>query len=310
LLKPLDIINIEVGVVNTSFIVTFNRPHNFDFATTPNIPIAIFNIVGTGNLAALNNDPWTANEDNINNNPNSILVIVPSTTGTYVSGGIVTPDTLTIPSIIGAENWVYDYYNYLSCKLEYTENLGLDILGIDNKLGQFVMTIGTNNNIRTGEYLNFTGFGGLTIGNKYVKKIAYNKIKLYNDEKLKTPYVNANTYTSGGVITRTSTLRSALPYPSDFKNDVYQPTPRYPLFETNENRLKIYPNEGITQTKYVLDYIKQFYEIDVENNTTDLHYYYNALFCTKIIERSAQMFFAMVSSGEDIQIGNVIGGNL
>jgi hypothetical protein len=101
-----------------------------------------------------------------------------------------------------------------------------------------------------------------------------------------------------------------LPYPSDFKNDVYQPTPRYPLFETNENRLKIYPNEGITQTKYVLDYIKQFYEIDVENNTTDLHYYYNALFCTKIIERSAQMFFAMVSSGEDIQIGNVIGGNL
>jgi hypothetical protein len=310
LLKPLEIVNIEVGVVNTSFIVTFNRPHNFDFATTPNIPIAIFDIVGTGNLEALNNDPWTANEDNINNNPNSILVIVPSTTGTYVSGGIVIPDTLTIPSIIGAENWVYDYYNYLSCKLEYTESLGLDILGIDNKLGQFVMTIGTNNNIRTGEYLNFTGFGGLTIGNKYVKKIAYNKIKLYNDEKLKTPYVNANTYTSGGVITRTSTLRSALPYPSDFKNDVYQPTPRYPLFETNENRLKIYPNEGITQTKYVLDYIKQFYEIDVENNTTDLHYYYNALFCTKIIERSAQMFFAMVSSGEDIQIGNVIGGNL
>ena len=309
LLKPLDIINIEVGVVNTSFIVTFNRPHNFDFAANPNIPIAIFGIVGTGVLESLNDDSWTANEDTLTNNPNSILVPIPATTGTYVSGGIVTPDTIN-PINIGAENWVYDYYNYLSCKLEYTENLGLDILGVDNKLGQFVMTIGTNNNIRTGEYLNFTGFGGLTIGNKYVKKIAYNKIKLYNDEKLKTPYVNANTYTSGGVITRTSTLRSALPYPSDFKNDVYQPTPRYPLFETNENRLKIYPNEGITQTKYVLDYIKQFYEIDVENNTTDLHYYYNALFCTKIIERSAQMFFAMVSSGEDIQIGNVIGGNL
>ena len=310
LLKPLEIVNIEEGVLNTSFIVTFNRPHNFDFVATPNIPIAIFGIVGTGNLAALNDDPWVASEDTINNNPNSILVAVPSTTGTYVSGGIVTPDTLTIPSIIGAENWVYDYYNYLSCKLEYTENLGLDILGVDNKLGQFVITIGANNNIRTGEYLDFTSFGGLTIGKKYVKKIAYNKIKLYNDEKLKTQYVNANTYTSGGVITRTSNLRTAFPYPSDLKNDVYPPTPRYPLFETNENRLAIYPTQGITQTKYVLDYIKRFYEIDVTNNVTDIYYYYNALFCTKILERSAQLFYAMVSSGEDIQIENVIGGNL
>jgi hypothetical protein len=317
LLKPLDIIKIEYQTVDDSdyLLITFNRPHNFDFDTYPSgIKIAFYDIVGTGDFSALNNTSVIVTEDTITNNPNAVKHFLASTTSaTYTRGGIAIPDNITIPppnlNALGG-NWVYDYYNYLSCKLEYTENLGLEILGIDNKLGQFVMTIGTNNNIRTGEYLNFTGFGGLTIGNKYVKKIAYNKIKLYNDEKLKTPYVNVNTYTSGGVITRTSTLRSALPYPSDFKNDVYLPTPRYPLFETNENRLKIYPNEGITQTKYVLDYIKQFYEIDVENNTTDLHYYYNALFCTKIIERSAQMFFAMVSSGEDIQIGNVIGGNL
>lgn len=314
LLKPLEIVNIEVGVTNTSFIITFNRPHNFDFVTYPTgVPIAIYDVVGTSIISGLNNTAWVVKEDTINNNPNAVILEIPSTAGVYTSGGIVVPDNITIPPIdanaLGG-NWVYDYYNYLSCKLEYTENLGLDILGVDNKFGQFVITIGANNNIRTGEYLDFTSFGGLTIGKKYVKKIAYNKIKLYNDEKLKTKYVNANTYTSGGVITRTSKLRTAFPYPSDLKNDVYPPTPRYPLFETNENRLAIYPNEGITQTKYVLDYIKRFYEIDVTDNVTDIYYYYNALFCTKILERSAQLFYAMVSSGEDIQIENVIGGNL
>lgn len=314
LLKPLEIVNIEVGVTNTSFIITFNRPHNFDFVTYPTgVPIAIYDVVGTSIISGLNNTAWVVKEDTINNNPNAVILEIPSTAGVYTSGGIAVPDNITIPPIdvnaLGG-NWVYDYYNYLSCKLEYTENLGLDILGVDNKFGQFVITIGANNNIRTGEYLDFTSFGGLTIGKKYVKKIAYNKIKLYNDEKLKTKYVNANTYTSGGVITRTSKLRTAFPYPSDLKNDVYPPTPRYPLFETNENRLAIYPNEGITQTKYVLDYIKRFYEIDVTDNVTDIYYYYNALFCTKILERSAQLFYAMVSSGEDIQIENVIGGNL
>jgi hypothetical protein len=309
LLKPLDIVSgaavYNGGTFLTTLAITFNRPHLISVGSGQAVLMTPINLLGTGDVAYWQSldgvayeavDEYTLEIERFGDHTATL------TSGQYFISG--TNDT------ISANYNVYDYYNYLSCKLEYTENLGLDILGIDNKLGKFVMTIGTNNNIRTGEYLNFTGFGGLTIGNKYVKKIAYNKIKLYNDEKLKTPYVNANTYTSGGVITRTSTLRSALPYPSDFKNDVYQPTPRYPLFETNENRLKIYPNEGITQTKYVLDYIKQFYEIDVENNTTDLHYYYNALFCTKIIERSAQMFFAMVSSGEDIQIGNVIGGNL
>jgi hypothetical protein len=309
LLKPLDIVSgaavYNGGTFLTTLTITFNRPHLISVGSGQTVLMTPINLLGTGDVAywqSLDGDAYEAVDEYTLEIERFGDHTATLTSGQYFISG--TNDT------ISANYNVYDYYNYLSCKLEYTENLGLDILGIDNKLGQFVMTIGTNNNIRTGEYLNFTGFGGLTIGNKYVKKIAYNKIKLYNDEKLKTPYVNANTYTSGGVITRTSTLRSALPYPSDFKNDVYQPTPRYPLFETNENRLKIYPNEGITQTKYVLDYIKQFYEIDVENNTTDLHYYYNALFCTKIIERSAQMFFAMVSSGEDIQIGNVIGGNL
>lgn len=317
LLKPLEIVNIEYRTVGDDnfILITFNRPHNFDFTTYPTgIPIAIYDVVGTGDFLALNNTAITITEDDIDDNPNSVkYFIADPTSATYTSGGIVVPDNITIPPIdanaLGG-NWVYDYYNYLSCKLEYTENLGLDILGVDNKFGQFVITIGANNNIRTGEYLDFTSFGGLTIGKKYVKKIAYNKIKLYNDEKLKTKYVNANTYTSGGVITRTSKLRTAFPYPSDLKNDVYPPTPRYPLFETNENRLAIYPNEGITQTKYVLDYIKRFYEIDVTDNVTDIYYYYNALFCTKILERSAQLFYAMVSSGEDIQIENVIGGNL
>lgn len=308
LLKPLSVVSgvavYDVGDFLTTLTITFNRPHLISVGgqaalMTPN------GLTGTGNVSywqSLVGEAYTAVDEY------TLEIIRFGDETATITGGeyyvIGTNDA------ISANYNVYDYYNYLSCKLEYTENLGLDILGVDNKLGQFVITIGANNNIRTGEYLDFTSFGGLTIGKKYVKKIAYNKIKLYNDEKLKTQYVNANTYTSGGVITRTSNLRTAFPYPSDLKNDVYPPTPRYPLFETNENRLAIYPNEGITQTKYVLDYIKRFYEIDVTNNVTDIYYYYNALFCTKILERSAQLFYAMVSSGEDIQIENVIGGNL
>lgn len=294
LLKPLHITNI-VFVSGTTYQVFFDRPHNFSFVSgTENIT---FRGVLGGTYTNLNGQTYGASDATTSIDTSVLITVGSVLTGTY---------TLTSGEVYG-DYWIWDYYHLLAVSCVSLKDLRATIKNV-RTAPSLELTIGTNN-IRTGEYLRFSGFGGLTgINNqyKYVKKISERKIKLYDDVALTVPTVVVGTYTSGGKIERKHD-RYCEPLTSDQKISYYQPTELFPLYESNENRLACYTSEQdvdpfITSINYFVDYITVQANIDITNNTIDLLQTYNQEMCRMIIEKAATYFFAFNTSAEDIQI--------
>lgn len=296
LLKPLHVSNI-VNTTGNIYRITFDRAHNFDFVNFPTISITFSGVAG-GTYTTLNGNTYSASVDGVSTT--SCLITVTGLSGTY---------TLNTGESTGSY-WLSDYYHLLATSLECLKNLNVTIVKV-NTAGGCLITIGTNN-IRTGEYLKFSGFGGLTglSGYKYVKKVGERQIRLYDDVGLTTQTTVTGTYTSGGIIERTHN-EYCEPLLSDQKISAYQATEHFPLYESNENRLSCYSsdmntNSYITNTKYYVDYITVQANIDIADNTTDLLQTYNQEMCRMIIEKAALLFFATNTSGEDVQITEVI----
>jgi len=290
LLKPLIIASAQIQV-NPS--ITFDRPHNL----LAGVPIVITGVSGlTGTITTYSVT-----------NAYTISITGYTSTGTYVPlSGYATSASY----IIG------DYYHLLAVQYQSRVNLGLSILNKVTNSNLTVLTIPSNNNIRTGEYLYMSGGIFDEDVYVYVEKIAYNKIKLYGDAGLKYPITNANPswYLPNWSIYRTY-YRYADPLNSDQKIDVYYSDYFYPLYQVNNNRLSIVPyNEvgiedaNVSDLKYVVDYVRTYPPIDLENNVYDLHQDFNAKFIDKMIEYATLKFNALTSSGEDVQITEVIGG--
>ena len=294
LLKPLHISNI-VNVSGNDYQIFFDRPHNFNFASG-NVDITFSGVAG-GTYTSLNGQTYGASDALTSIDTSVIITVVAPFTGTY---------TLNSGQVTG-NSWIWDYYHLLAVSAVTMKNLQVAIKSVKTA-PSLELTIGTNN-IRTGEYLKFSGFGGLTgINNqfKYVKKIAERKIKLYNDAALTVPTTVTGTYTSGGVIERMYD-RYCEPLTSDQKISAYQATELFPLYESNENRLVCYASEQdvdplITPVNYYVDYITVQADIDITNDTIDLLQTYNQEMCGMIIEKAAAYFFALNTSTEDIQI--------
>lgn len=291
LLKPLHISNI-VNTSGNDYQVFFDRPHNLDFTSgTVNITFS-----GVQGFTTLNGQTYGASDALTSIDTSVMITTLAPLTGTYV---------LNSGEVIG-DTWIWDYYHLLAVSAVTYKDLRISIKAV--KTPAFELTIGTNN-IRTGEYLRFSGFGGLTgINNqfKYVKKIAERKIKLYDDAALTIPTTVTGTYTSGGKIERMYD-RYCEPLTSDQKISAYQATELFPLYESNENRLICYTSEQdvnpfITPVNYYVDYITVQANIDITNDTTDLLQTYNQEMCRMIIEKAAAYFFALNTSAEDVQI--------
>lgn len=292
LLKPLHITNI-VNTSGNNYQVFFNRPHNFDFTSgTVNI---IFN--GVQGFTALNGQTYGASDASTDITTSVMITTASPLTGTYI---------VNSGEAIG-DSWIWDYYHLLAVSAVTYKDLRVAIKGVKSS-PSLELTIGTNN-IRTGELLKFSSFGGLTgINNqsKYVKKIAERKIKLYEDAALTIPTTVTGAYTSGGKIERMYD-RYCEPLTSDQKISAYQATELFPLYESNENRLVCYTSEQdvnpfITPVNYYVDYITVQANIDITNDTTDLLQTYNQEMCRMIIEKAAAYFFAFNTSTEDVQI--------
>jgi len=152
--------------------------------------------------------------------------------------------------------------------------------------------------------------------NVYVEKVAYNKIKLYGDAALKYPITDANPqwYLPNWSIYRTYS-RYADPLNPDQKVDVYRSNFYYPLYQSSDNNLsvEVYDKHkrvdtNVAPTAFMVDYVRTFPPIDLENNTYDIHQDFNAKFCDKIIEYAALKFQAFTSATEDAQLTEIIGG--
>ena len=290
LLKPLHITNIQNPLGNI-YVITFDRPHNFNFSSGT-VNITFSGVQGYSGLNGLTFPAYAGTTPN-----KCFLNLSSPLTGTYVpNSGQVTGDS-----------WIWDYYHLLAISVVTLKDLRVS-LKIVKTSPSVELTIGTNN-IRTGEYLKFSGFGGLTGLNdqfKYVKKIAERKIKLYEDSALTIPTIVTGTYTSGGKIERMHD-RYCEPLTSDQKISAYQATELFPLYESNENRLVCYTSQQdvdpfITPVNYYVDYITVQADIDITNDTIDLLQTYNQEMCRMIIEKAAAYFFAFNTDTTDIQI--------
>ncbi len=293
LLKPLHILTIT-NVSGNIYQVVFDRPHNIDFTTFPTVDVTFNGVVG-GTYTNLNGNTYAAVVD-VSLPLTAIRVTQSGITGTYTAGsGEATGDY-----------WLYDYYHLLAVRLDSLKNLNLVIKKV--VLGTTCrITVGTNN-LRTGERLYFESFGGLSglSGYKYIKKIGERQIAIYNDENLSVATTVTGTYTSGGIIKR-KYERYCEPLLSDQKISTYQATELFPLYETNDNRLACYSSEQNTNSyieniNYSADYITVQANIDITDDTTDLLQTYNQEMCRMIIEIAAELFYAVNTSGEDIQI--------
>lgn len=294
LIKPLQITTVVLSS-GTTFNITFDRPHNLPATWTGSVLIE--NIEGSLLFANLNGER----------------------TGTYVSASVI---SVTVAGITGTHtagtgqvssldnSWCSDYYHLLAISLECLKNLNVNIVSVNNR-GGCLITLGTHN-IRSGERLKFSSFGGLTglTGYKYVSKIGERKIRIYDDISLTIQTTVTGTYTSGGIIERTHNEYCEYDI-SDTKIDSDQATEHFPLFDANSNRLRCYSslrneNTYITNTKYFVDYIIKQAEIDIEDNAYDILQIYNQEFCRMIIERAALMFFAINTSQENVQIAPIL----
>lgn len=297
LIKPLHISSIT-NVSGNIFQVVFDRPHNIDFVTFTSIDIT-FNGVEGGTYTNLNGNTYSAIVD----------PTFPTTAVRITQAGLSGTYTLNTGEVTSTY-WCSDYYHLLSISLECLKNTNTTIVGV-NVAGGCLITLGTNN-IRNGERLKFSSFGGLTglTGYKYVKKIGERKIRIYDDVNLTTQTTVTGTYTSGGIIERTHNEYCEYDV-SDQKISTYPPTEHFPLFEANGNRLRCYSslrNESpyVTNIKYYVDYIIRQAQIDIEDNTTDLLQTYNQEMCRMIIERAALMFFAINTDVEDVQLAPAV----
>lgn len=294
LIKPLHISSIT-NVSGNIFQVVFDRPHNIDFVTFTSVDIT-FNGVEGGAYINLNGNTYSAIAD----------TSLPLTAVRITQSGLSGTYTLNTGEVTG-DYWLSDYYHFLSAKVKVKKNTRINVEGFQNTTPAKTVIVG-NNNIRKGELLNFSSFGGLTglSGDKYVDKIGDWKIMIYDDKELTNPTTITGTYTSGGTISRYFE-KSVQPLPSDQEIDSFEASELFPMYKTVSNKLVCYTSEmnqntDITQQKYYVDYITTASEIDTTNDTYDLLQIYNMTMINSIIEESAIEFYKIVSNETNIKI--------
>lgn len=296
LLKPLIIVSVSIG---TNAVITFDRPHNL----AANTPIVVSGVQGT-----------SASVMNVTISSYTILNAYAITTTIDTTGLTYTSGT---GKAISEGYLIDDYYHLLAIELYCKQALSVSILAKKTNNVETILTISSSNNIRTGEMFYMVGNDLNDEIDVYVKKTAYNKIKLYTDAGLTIPIVNSpdNMFQASWTISRYLS-RYADPLNSDQKIDTYKSTAYFPLSEVTENQLSIelykpYQNQldtSVTQLNYIVDYVTTLPEIDLENNVYDIYQIHNANFYDRLIEYAALKFQAVTSSGEDVQITEVIGG--
>jgi hypothetical protein len=291
LIKPLHILAISNNVPQSRYEITFDRPHNLDFVNNNSFELVFSNIQGVS-ISGLQTVTQGANDSTV-----------------YLSA---TPSGIHVANTGEAtgEEWISDYYHLLAVESRHEHKLSTKIKSVTNNLYTDIV-LGFDNNIRKGEKLRFqmVGAGG-NWGDKYVNKLTPNKIRLYNDSELKIPFQVSGTFVPLGSIYR-PLKRYCEPLLSDSKISHYGATPYFPLYQLSQNELKCYQSKdendpNINQLQYVADYITTQAEIDITDNSKDLLQVYNMNMCNSIIEKAAELFFAVNTGSEDIQIVEAI----
>ena len=191
-----------------------------------------------------------------------------------------------------SETIASDYYHLLSIRCDSQESVNTSCSAVKNG-SPCVITL-TSNNIRTGEKLYISPLDEYL----YAKKINAQKVALYEDENLTTPYTSVSlTVNDFDGIYRVLS-KYATPYVSDRKISVFGvPSSYNPKYEVSQYSIKLYPSNLVIGRVY-MDYISLPVEIDLTNQYIDYSIYYNPNFLNHLVDETAKMIAQIVSNPE------------
>lgn len=281
---------INVGIVpissvvvasGTTYTITFLWAHHLGTG----VAIAISEVLGTtaanGSYSLVTGVP-TAGQYAIVNST-TITVGVASATGTYTANtGVMTNSNIAT-----------DYLHLLTAKVVFEQSTKFTVNDA-TFASPIKLTINENNNLRSTEKIKVSGVGGNTNANatSFIKKGKLKEMYLYSNEELTTAVAGNAAYTSGGTLKRV-VESYCKPQESDRKIDYYKATVKFPLIETTQKQLMVYPKDKGAVTMYI-DYITtETRELKVDS-TIDFELYYNRTFLDKVVNRATQNFANMV----------------
>jgi len=289
-LKPLRILSVSVPLSNT-YRIKFDRPHNFP-TTGANV---VFQGLSGGIISTQLNDlsfsVFWQSETEIN----------VSQTGASISGYSQGTGYALMNPLLQTKSLISDYYHLLAVAIYGYAKTPIQIQSVDSVLNRITLK---SNNIRNGEKLFVYLPGASTNPYGFAKMINRNTLELYTTSSLTTKVTWTGTYTGNGLVARYME-RYAEPNPSDTKISPYDATEYFPLYQLAENELLVQPL--YEQDMFLkVDYITTAAEVSVNDSTRDLLQDFNWNFIGEVIELSANKFFAITSSPQDVQITTAI----
>jgi len=200
--------------------------------------------------------------------------------GTFENGSFTTPDTLS------------DYMHLFGVNVKYQVLSEDDISSVEATPQKVILTLSKRSSLRNGDLINILNVLGATNANglRYLNRVGIKKYQLYSDAKLETPVIANAAYISGGDIYNIYDNKAFQIKPDMTTiQKVDSPSASFPRFQIAENALILEPADGIQSIK--IDYIKTPpFNVDPENDMTDLQLYYSREFIDFWIDMSARYF--------------------
>jgi len=273
----LDISNVTfVGLTVT---VTTRLPHN----------LAIGDNVTFQNIAGFTSAT-------INGTAHTILTAPTSNTFTFTIAAITGTYTANTGQLIqhqlsGVDKLIPDMNYLLASRQKFYQKINAKVTGASNTQ-PIVITIDKRNNLKTGDFINQSGFVNITNANGdfYIKKLNSYKYELYRDKDLTIPVSGNGTFQGLAEINRIF-YKVATPVFSSTKIDSFeQASASNPKFERGDGLIKFHPLDKTCQ-EVSLDYVTlPPVVIDVTNATIDLEDTYAPEFLYYVLDKAVNLF--------------------
>ena len=275
MLQPIAVI----GYDDTTGVITTAYPHNALVAQTISVSI----VGATGSYIG----------DVVVSAVTETTITIPTgvTTGAFVSGEVVTPESLT------------DYMHLFAIRASYRFAGEDDIKAITCSPQSIYIHLTNRSKLRDKEQIIVADVVGATGANgvKYVRQAGNRKYQLFEDKDLLVPTVATSAYLSGGTI---STVRENACFPIkpdiEYIQKVDKPSKSFPRYQIADNALILEPATDSVSAR--VDYIKLPFEIDPEDDTINLNLYISEEMIQYILDYAARLFDLETKDINSLQI--------
>ena len=222
------------------------------------------------------------------------LEVAPFATGAFEAGNFITPQTIT------------DYMHLFAVKSTYEVLSDDEIKVVTATPQKVIIDLDKRSSLRDGDAITIKNVLGATSmnGTHYVNRIGQKKYQLYIDSGLNTPLTANAAYVSGGDIYKTFT-NACFEIKPDMETvqKVDAPSAKFPRFQMSDNALVLLPTEGVQSVS--MDYLRTPpFDVDSQNDKTDLELFYSREFINFWIDLSARLFDLNTKDIQSLNIDN------